>query len=70
MIYTFYYIVLTFILSIAIWTGITTIVVRKLNKRINNLQEIIEYSPRCQKILEDPSRNVSKNNFICYNISN
>ena len=54
MIYTFYYIILTFILSIAIWTGITTIVVRKLNKRINNLQEIIEYMSK------NPGRPIKK----------
>tara|TARA_A100001015_G_scaffold320520_1_gene447184 strand:- start:2188 stop:2364 length:177 start_codon:yes stop_codon:yes gene_type:complete len=43
MISTLFYIILTFILSSAIWMGIATIVIKRMNKKLNNAFDIIEY---------------------------
>jgi len=54
MIMTLFYIILTFILSSAIWMGIVTFIVRKISKRIDNLQEIIQY------MAKNPGRPIKK----------
>mgnify|MGYP001202113253 CR=1 FL=1 len=42
MILTWYYIIITFVLSTALWMGITTIVIKRINSKIKELQNTVK----------------------------